>query len=90
MIYQILGVFLQVAGFVILCRVGGNLSDRLSTFSKWAPLAVACPLIIAMAVVALVFHPAITFPVQTAGLWLIAFAGGLVARAKQREEERHN
>jgi hypothetical protein len=87
MLYQILGVLLQVAGFVVLCRVGGRLSDRLSARSKWAPLAVAGPLLIAMAAVALVVHPALTFPVQTAGLWLIAFAGGIVARAKQREED---
>jgi|GEM_PF-2619740 len=84
MLLQILGLILQVAGFVFLCRVGGRLSDSLAKRSQWAPLLVAGPIIAAMLVVALVVQPHLTFVVQTFGLWLVAFAGGLVARAQQR------
>jgi MFS family permease len=83
MLYSILALALQVVGFVFLCRVGARLSDRLSRRSKWAPLAVAGPIIVGAVIIALVVQPQITFLVQTFGLWLVAFAGGIVARAQQ-------
>jgi hypothetical protein len=84
MIYQILGVILQIVAFVCLCRLGGHVCDRLWPLSKWAPLAVAGPIIVATVVVALVFQPAITFTVQTVYFSLVAFSGGIVARSQQR------
>jgi hypothetical protein len=90
MIYQILGIILQVAGFVFACRLGARLCDRLSKQCKWAPLAVAGPLLVAMLVVVFVCHPPLTFFIQTAGLWLVAFAGGIAVRAKSYFENNNN
>jgi cell shape-determining protein MreD len=84
LVYQLLGIALQIAGFVYLCRLGGRLSDRLYARSEWAPVMVAGPIIVALVAVALIFHPALTFVTQTIGFWLIAFAGGIAVRAQER------
>jgi zinc transporter ZupT len=88
MIYQILGVILQVVGIYFFCRLGARLSDHLAKRSKWAPLAVAGPVMVAMLAIALIFHPVLTFVTQSFALWLVFFAGGMVVRMQQREYPR--
>jgi len=80
---EILALILQVVGFVLFCRLGANLSGSLYKRSKWAPLAVAGVIMIAMLLAMFYVHPPLAYIPQTFGLWLIAFAGGLLARAQQ-------
>jgi hypothetical protein len=81
---MLLGVAVQAAGFVALCRVGAGLSDRLYNRNKWLTVAVAAPIMVVLLFSALVVQPQLTFLVQTAYFFMVAFAGGILARALQR------
>lgn len=80
----LLGVLFQVAGFVILCRLGGRLSDKLQERSQWAALAVGgVVIVITVAVVCSVGRP-LPFWAQTAGFFGAALGGGIVVRQRNR------
>ena len=87
-LYGILGVILQIAGFVYLCRVGARLADRLYPKSKWTAVAISGGILAAMLVVVFAFNPPFNFVLQTFGFWLIAFAGGIIVRMRWLLEKR--
>jgi hypothetical protein len=79
-----LGVIVELSGFIVLARIGARLSDRLYDRSKWATIAVSGSLVAIPFTIALVFGPNLTFVEQAINWGLIAFAGGILVRARQR------
>lgn len=83
---SVLGLIVQIVGFVCLCRLGGHLSDSLERKSQWLPLVVGGVVIAATVVFGFTVGQPLPFVAQTLGLFGIAFGGGLVAQQRDRIE----
>jgi len=83
MLYQILGLLIQIIGIVVVSRLGGMVAEKLVPRSKWLAIIIGGGILLAVASVILIIQPPITFLVQTAAFWLTFFAGGIVVRARQ-------
>jgi uncharacterized membrane protein HdeD (DUF308 family) len=83
-VLPLVGLIVQIAGFVYLCRLGARLSKKLEKTSQWLPIgAGAVTLAAGMAICLMAEHP-LTFLPQTAAFFCVAFGGGLVARPYNR------
>ncbi|MBY0358454.1 MAG: hypothetical protein K2W82_10680 [Candidatus Obscuribacterales bacterium] len=80
MFLEIIGLLVQIAGFVFLCRYGGRLVDRVTTETALALIVVG---FLGM-IVAMITYPELPhhYWSQTVGLWSFAFFGGIAARMK--------
>lgn len=81
----IIGVILQIVGFVVLCRLGASLSDKLMVKSEWLPLGISALVIVAGVVVCFVVSYPLTFVPQTIALFCVAFGGGMLVRLRSRK-----
>lgn len=81
----IIGVILQIVGFIVLCRLGASLSDKLMVKSEWLPLGISALVIIAGVVVCFVAGYPMTFVPQTIGVFCVAFGGGMLVRLRNRK-----
>jgi hypothetical protein len=81
----LLFLVLQVGGFVAGAVYGGRVSDKLAQINRWYPLIVAGIIMALFAVCMVVSGGVIANEwVRAIAFTVIAFAGGLVVRARNR------
>ncbi len=78
------GIFIQVIGFIWLCRIGSYLSDRLAKRSEWLAFTIGTTVVVSGLVLCVVFGLPQGFLDQTTALFCVAFGGGMVVRQHDR------